>query len=256
MGNRILKESICTSDTIDKLSWFDEVLFYRLLVNCDDYGRFDGRTAIIKSRLFPLKSNITDKSLVESINRLSTVGLVMPYVCDGKPYLQLVTWDRHQRVRAKRGKYPEPDGACCHMSAHDSECRPNPIQSESNPNPNPNTNLETGAQGPCPTPAGEKPKKHKYGEYGWVQLTEEEYTRLLADLGEKELSRCIAYVDESAQSTGNKNKWRDWNLVIRKCARGGWGKGGSGKAVVSPQAPPSYDLSEFERMMQQHTPKV
>lgn len=102
----------------------------------------------------------------------------------------------------------------------------------------------------------EKQERHKYGEYGWVQLTEEEYTRLLADLGEKELSRCIAYVDESAQSTGNKNKWRDWNLVIRKCARGGWGKGGSGKAAAVPQAPPSYDLSEFERMMQQHTPKV
>lgn len=48
MPNRIIKESICVSDSIDSLSWFEEVLFYRLIVVCDDYGRFDGRIPIIK----------------------------------------------------------------------------------------------------------------------------------------------------------------------------------------------------------------
>ena len=65
--------------------------------------------------------------------------------------------------------------------------------------------------------------RHKYGAYGWVRLSAEEYERLLDDLGEAELTRCITYVDESAQSNGNKNKWKDWNLVIRKCSRGRWG---------------------------------
>ena len=37
MPNRIIRESICTSDSVDKLSWFEEVLFYRLIVNCDDF---------------------------------------------------------------------------------------------------------------------------------------------------------------------------------------------------------------------------
>ena len=58
---------------------------------------------------------------------------------------------------------------------------------------------------------------------GWVRLTEDEHARLVADFGEAEALRCITYVDEAAQSTGNKNKWRDWNLVIRKCHRDGWG---------------------------------
>lgn len=61
------------------------------------------------------------------------------------------------------------------------------------------------------------------GVYGWVKLSDEEYSRLSNELGEQELKRCIAYVDESAQSTNNKNGWRDWNLVIRKCSRDGWG---------------------------------
>lgn len=72
----------------------------------------------------------------------------------------------------------------------------------------------------------EKPKKptaSKYGEYGWVQLTDEQYKKLVEDIGEDNAKRCIAYVDESAQGTGNKNKWKDWNLVVRKCHREGWG---------------------------------
>ena len=72
---------------------------------------------------------------------------------------------------------------------------------------------------PAPT---EKSRK-SYGEFGWVKLTDDEYNRLLNDLGEAEVKRCIEYLDVSAQSTGNKNKWRDWNLVIRKCNKQGWG---------------------------------
>lgn len=71
-----------------------------------------------------------------------------------------------------------------------------------------------------PTP---KPERHSYGEYGWVKLTDEEHSRLLKEYGEDELNRCIRYVDESAQTSGNKNRWKDWNLVVRRCHRERWG---------------------------------
>lgn len=74
--------------------------------------------------------------------------------------------------------------------------------------------------------------RHKHGEYGWVRLSDEEYSRLLNDLGADELARCIAYVDESAQTTTNKNKWSDWNLIVRKCSRGRWGLDRGGAAVT------------------------
>ena len=109
MPNRILKESICTSDSVDKLTWFEEVLFYRLIVNCDDYGRFDGRPSIIKSRLFPLKETLTTKTVSGAIKKLENVGLVTLYVFEGRPYLYLPTWDHHQSVRAKRSKFPAPE---------------------------------------------------------------------------------------------------------------------------------------------------
>lgn len=111
MPNRILNEGICSSDTIDELKWFEEVLFYRLLVNCDDYGRFDGRPAIIKNRLFPLKENLTLKAVSDGIKALANSGLVVLYEFEGKPYLYLPTWGKFQTIRAKKSKYPSPENA-------------------------------------------------------------------------------------------------------------------------------------------------
>jgi hypothetical protein len=134
MPNRIIKESICVSESIDSLNWFEEVLFYRLIVNCDDFGRFDGRVPVVKNRLFPLKDNVTAKAVEGGINKLASIGLVRMYECDGKPYLYLPTWNDHQSVRAKRSKYPAPDDS---VNAHEIICKQVQanvpvIQSESN----------------------------------------------------------------------------------------------------------------------------
>ena len=139
MPDRIIKESICTSETLNLLTDFEERFWHRLTVNCDDFGRFDARPAILKGRLFPLAEGKTLKNIADALNKLASVGLVSIYEVDGRPFLQVVTWDKHQRIRAKRSKYPAPeDGACCQLTAIDGKCPRNPIQSESNPNPNPN----------------------------------------------------------------------------------------------------------------------
>lgn len=132
MPNRILKESICTSASVDELSWFEESVFYRLIVNCDDYGRFDARTAILKARLFPLKS-ITEKQVEQALNKLSTVGIVYLYTVDDKPFLQLATWENHQQIRAHKSKYPAPEIGCNQLISDDIRCTRNPIQSNPNP---------------------------------------------------------------------------------------------------------------------------
>lgn len=70
--------------------------------------------------------------------------------------------------------------------------------------------------------------RKSYGEHGRVKLSQEEHDRLVRDYGQAEAERCIAYVDEIAQSTNNKPGWKDWNLVVRRCHRDGWGsKGGN-----------------------------
>ena len=52
-------------------------------------------------------------------------------------------------------------------------------------------------------PAPTRQAKKSFGVYGWVKLTDDEFNRLINDLGEAEANRCIAYVDESAQGNGN-----------------------------------------------------
>ena len=74
---------------------------------------------------------------MDALNKLSTVGIVIVYEYDDKPYLQLVTWDSHQQVRAKRSKYPAYDETCNQLISDDSICPRNPINQSIRINPNP-----------------------------------------------------------------------------------------------------------------------
>jgi predicted phage replisome organizer len=58
-----------------------------------------------------------------------------------------------------------------------------------------------------------KPAKKKYGEYKHVLLTDEQYSKLLADWGESRLNAMIKKVDEGIQMKGYK--YKDHNLVLR-----------------------------------------
>lgn len=119
MPNRIIRESIRTSESINKLRPLEEILFYRLIVSCDDYGRFDARPAIIKGSCFPLR-NVTVKDIENALASLSTVGMIDLYEVEGKPYLQLTNWEQYQSVRAKKSKYP--DKSCGDLKASENIC--------------------------------------------------------------------------------------------------------------------------------------
>ena len=128
MPNRIIKESICTSESIDALTTFQEVFFYRLIVSCDDFGRYDARPKVLAARLFPLK-DIRASQAEDALRALASAELVTLYEVDGKPFLQIVSWNRHQQPRAKTSKYPAPDSgiispdiSCTHMISSDGNC--------------------------------------------------------------------------------------------------------------------------------------
>lgn len=113
-------------------------MFYRLIVNCDDYGRFDARPAILKARLFPLKEKVAVKEITDALRKLISIGCVVLYEHDKKPFLYLPSWETHQIIRAKRSKYPTPAANmqssacnCIQMIADDIDGFRNPIQSES-----------------------------------------------------------------------------------------------------------------------------
>ena len=132
MPNRIIKESICTSEDIAGLSMGAEILFYHLMVKVDDFGVYFGNEQIIKNTCFPLKSSEIKVKQVESwLNELVKAGLLFAYVAeDGKKYVQFTKWAKHQQIRAKKSKYPLFDSTCNQLLADDCNSCRNPIQYE------------------------------------------------------------------------------------------------------------------------------
>jgi hypothetical protein len=134
MPNRILKDSICTSPNIDALSREAEVFFYRLLVQCDDYGRMDARPAILRAKCYPLQVDaVSQDDIKRWFAELVRAKLIIPYQADGGDYLQMRTWERHQQIRAKRSKYPDMKSSDinCNQMQSNVPVFENPIQSES-----------------------------------------------------------------------------------------------------------------------------
>ena len=64
-----------------------------------------------------------------AINSLVSADLITVYTVDGKPYLHMNTWERHQRKRANNSKYPAPSVGC---QTNDGQMSDNCRQSLSN----------------------------------------------------------------------------------------------------------------------------
>ena len=154
MPNRIIKESLCSSDKISSLTDFEFRLWVGLITQADDMGRGDARPSIIKGRVFPLRDRITNKDIDAALHGLAAKGCVSLYTVGGKPYFWFPTWGKHQRIRDSKAKYPGPEEADTPQetairdtsqkfaaSCGDSPPESNPIQSESKSESESNPNI-------------------------------------------------------------------------------------------------------------------
>ena len=104
--------------------------------------------------------------------------------------------------------------------------------------------IDTGSA-PAPD-AGVGVEKQSFGEFGWIKLTDQQYEKLKDSLGPEELNRCITYVDELAQSSGNRNRWKDWYLLLRRCHENRWHETGSRNPKQEIPKGASGELGEAE----------
>ena len=65
-------------------------------------------------------------------------------------------------------------------------------------------------------------KYNIYGVYKRIKLTEKEYKKLVDDFGEDFIKKQIELLDEYVESNNNKNKYSNFNLVLRKSIREHW----------------------------------
>ena len=111
MPNRVIKETIRTSESLNNLSDFEFRLWIGLLVSADDAGRGDARPAIIKGSVFPLRERVTVKDVDAALHGLAANGCVSLYKVGGKPYYWFPTWAAHQRIDRAKPKFPPPEDA-------------------------------------------------------------------------------------------------------------------------------------------------
>jgi hypothetical protein len=117
MPNRILREGILDSDKVERLSFHAEVFYRRLMSVVDDFGLYDARTMVLRSRLFPLRvDRVTDGEIEEWLRECVAVGLIETYEVDGRKYLQYMNLGE---PRAVKSKFPKP---CTHLKSSASTC--------------------------------------------------------------------------------------------------------------------------------------
>ena len=87
MPNRIIKESIHSSEDVNKMTDFQFRLWISLITYVDDFGRGDARPAIIKGSCFPLRDRITVTDIDAALRAFAGIGCVGLYRLDGKPDL-------------------------------------------------------------------------------------------------------------------------------------------------------------------------
>lgn len=109
MPNRIIRETILTSDKVEALDPGAEVFYRRLLSKVDDYGRYDARPSILRASLYPLRlDRVREADCTRWMAACQKAGLIVLYVDANKPYLAVANTGWQARSPSK---YPEPTDA-------------------------------------------------------------------------------------------------------------------------------------------------
>ncbi|MCM2392036.1 hypothetical protein [Streptomyces albipurpureus] len=96
---RTIKPEIWESEDIASVSVTATLTFIGLLTQADDEGRHRDHAAIIAGRLWALRQEHTPAHVARDLEELAVAGLICRYTgCDGRTYLHIVTWEKHQRI--------------------------------------------------------------------------------------------------------------------------------------------------------------
>lgn len=109
MPNRIIKESIRTSRSVNGLTDFQFRLWVYLITYVDDFGRGSADPELLKGFVFPRRKSVTESSIAKGLTDLAAAGLIHLYTVDGDSYLCFPTWTEHQRIQNKKSKFPAPE---------------------------------------------------------------------------------------------------------------------------------------------------
>ena len=125
MPNRIIKESIRTSKTVNAMTDFQFRIWVYLITYVDDYGRGSADPEIIKGFVLPRRKRVSESDIEKTLAELAGMGCISLYDVDGESYFYFPNWSSHQRIQTKKPKFPEPvnsESRCTTVSHGESRC--------------------------------------------------------------------------------------------------------------------------------------
>ena len=159
---RALKPEAFQSETLSEVSVSAERTFFGLTTQADDRGRLADKPAVLNGAIWPMRQTHTPADLEAELVELTEAGepdepLVCRYIgCDGKRYMHLVTWDRHQKVeRPSKSRMPRCPHHAVSVTGAKEECSVHgaePCPPRSLPEPSPKPQGKVGE--PSPTDLG------------------------------------------------------------------------------------------------------
>ncbi|MFE9881702.1 hypothetical protein ACFYR3_36485, partial [Streptomyces sp. NPDC005784] len=106
---RTIKPEAFFSESLAMVSLSAERTFFGLLTQADDHGRFRDQAAVIAGLLWSLRPGHGPMGVEDDLVQLQGAELICRYEAgDGKRYLHIVTFDRHQKINRPSGiRHPD-----------------------------------------------------------------------------------------------------------------------------------------------------
>jgi len=139
MPQRLLRPGIRQSKRWNRVGYFEQSLYVRLMTLVDDFGRYEADAELIRSETFPFgdpDGNIIPVPTIDSgLLTLASKNMLVLYEHEDKRYLQLTRWKERARSESK---WPKPEDS--KMLTNDSRCQQmfaSPPQPSPQPKPSP-----------------------------------------------------------------------------------------------------------------------
>jgi hypothetical protein len=154
---RTIKPEAFQSESLAAVSLAAERTMFGLSTQADDRGRHPDKPLSINGAIWPERPDHTAADLENELQELVREGILCRYVgCDGRKYIHLVTWDRHQKIeRPSKSRYPRCPHHPKSVIGKAEDCGVHPKNEEGHPCPlgedSPNTHRTLG-EGSCSPP--------------------------------------------------------------------------------------------------------
>jgi hypothetical protein len=111
-GPRFIYPDACTSRSLALCDPLAQLLFDRLLTQCDDQGRLEADPAVVKALCMPLIAKATVRAVERWLEELEREDMIRRYSQGGRPLIQMTNWWSYQggMRRSYPSRWPAPKG--------------------------------------------------------------------------------------------------------------------------------------------------